>query len=467
MKKFIIFSFALLMFSCQDIVDGIDQNPNSITANQIEPILVLPGAMVANTLVQIGHLQRIAGLYSGHYVAYQSLYLNIYSYNLTSEESQSTWDRAYINTIPQVRFIQEAAAGDNLLKGIAKVIEANCIGTIASYFGNVPYSEINNNEIDDPKFDNQVDVFNALIVLLDNAISDLNAASSRSLSEDIYYGGNKTKWTEAAHTLKARFYMYLKDYGNAYASAQSGISTSANDMLFTPVGEPGVSGSKNTYWTILNGSRTGDMGSRMSHLQSLLDPAGPDYRGNAKTDETARNNYYEIKEASAGANQGVVAEYEPQPIITYRENLLILAEAGMRTQGFQTGLDRLNEFREYLNNGGWINDNFINDPFSYMPYETADFEPGGIENEDGVSADNALLREILEERYVSGYMSIMAFDDARRLRKSDSGLAVNFPLNTPTANAHPERMIYPSSELTTNSNAPDEPGLTAKTPVNQ
>ena len=61
----------------------------------------------------------------------------------------------------------------------------------------------------------------------------------------------------------------------------------------------------------------------------------------------------------------------------------------------------------------------------------------------------------------------MPFDDARRLRKGDTDVMVPFPLNVASASQQPERMPYSDDELNTNSNAPDEPGIFAKTEVNQ
>ena len=83
-------------------------------------------------------------------------------------------------------------------------------------------------------FDPQDQVFSDLILLLDDAISDLNGATSQNLPVDIYYKGNVTKWKELAYTLKARYYLQLKDYANAYTAAQSGISSAANNLKYTP-----------------------------------------------------------------------------------------------------------------------------------------------------------------------------------------------------------------------------------------
>ncbi len=94
----------------------------------------------------------------------------------------------------------------------------------------------------------------------------------------------------------------------------------------------------------------------------LLDDSNGQSRNNAKTDETARMGYYTIDETSPDANMGIAHELEPQPLITYRENLLILAESGTRTQGFDTGLAHLNDLRSYLDTGAFLNTAFSSEP---------------------------------------------------------------------------------------------------------
>ncbi len=464
-----ILIIALLATSCQDLVEGINDNPNKITIEDVDPTLFLTGAMLANTSAQAGHLNRIAGMYSGQLTGLSSLYSNIYGYSLSTAESVGTWSRIYIGIIPNVRHIREQLPGDALMQGICKVLEAHAVSTGASLFGDMPYSEVNNEEIDDPRFDSQMDVLNAVLALLDSAISDLSGASSRNLDEDIYFEGDADKWLAVANTLKARNLMHMRDYSGAYSAAQQGISDFSGNMRHIPRGDANVAeGDKNLFWTILEGSRTGDIGSAGSYLADLLDPASEIYRGNAKTDETARGMYNFIFETGGADNLGVIEQFEPMNLVSFEENHLILAEAGARTSGFTTGLQHLNEFRAWLNTGGRLNDNFSGEPFLYEAYDAADFDPGGMENADNIAADRALLREIIEERYVSGFGQFMPYDDARRLRKGDNDLSVPFPLNVPAASQHPERMPYSDDELNTNSNAPSEdPGIFVKTEVNQ
>jgi len=470
MKKIIVplTAIALLTTGC-DVDKTINDNPNDITLADVDPKLFLNGAQLANAIVQVSHLNRICGMYSGQLIGYTSLYSNIYGYALSTVETNGEWNSAYIGVITNARHIQSAAPNDKLLVGISKVLEANAIGTLALLTGDVPYSEVGQSDISDPKFDGQIEVLASLSTLLDGAISDLNGASSRKESFDIYFNGDKDKWIAAAYTLKARYALANKDYAGALAAAGNGISSSAGDMMYIPRGDAAINaGDKNLFYTIIAGSRAGDLGNDGSFLLDILDSSNAKYRGNAKTNETARHGYYTIDESSASGNTGVIEQFEPQPIATYSENQLIKAEASARS-GFASGLSALNSYRAWLHGGGRLNATFEDaDNYMYDAYVEADFTSGGMENADGVSKDKALLREIIEERYVSGFGSYMPFNDHRRLRGAgESDLIPPFPLNTVGATQHVERMQWSQGEISSNTNAPTDPGLYAKTAVNK
>ena len=473
MKKFIapLMVVALTMTSCE-IDKTLNDNPNDITLSDVDARLFLNGAMLANTQVQVGHVNRISGMFSGQVVGYTSLYSNIYTYALTSDESNDEWNAAYVGATTNLRYIRNAAPDDKLLVGISKVIEANAIGTLAILMGDVPYSEIGG-DIEDPAFDGQKAVLASLSTLLDGAIADLTAATTRNESFDIIFGGDKSKWIEAAYTLKARYALIQSDYSGALSAANNGISSSAGDMNYIPRGDAAInSGDKNLIYTLLAGSRTGDIGNKGSYLLDMLNPAESDYRGNAKTNELARHNYYVIEEMSASGNTGVANQFEPQPIATYSENQLIKAEASARTGGFAAGLSALNTYRAWLATGGRLNSTHnVAANYKYDAYVEADFTSGGMENADAVTKEVALLREILEERYVSLFGTYGPFNDHRRLRgDGETNLIVPFPLNTQAASKHVERFPYAQSEKNSNSNVPviaDQDALYTKTEVNK
>ena len=460
----------IFTISCEDFVDGINDNPNDIIVSDVQERLFLTGAQLANVQINCGHLNRISGMYSGQLIGYSSLYSNIYGFSLSTAETNDEWFQIYVGVITNMRHIANNST-NQLLVGISKVIEAHAVGTGASLFGDIPYSESGDLEISDPIFDSQIDVYSNVIALLDDAISVLNSASAGSISEDIYFGGDKAKWIAAAYTLKARFYLHQKDYSSAFSAAQNGISSADGDMMYNPPGEAGA-GDRNLFWTILEGSRSGDIGNSdqgESYLIKMLDASNVLSRNNSKTDETARKGFYTIDSSGGVANKGIIEETQSQNMVTFFENELILAECASRNGTLENGLPYLNNVRAWMNTGGHVNANFQNETYSYLAYDTSDFASGGIENLDGINSKTAFLREVIEERYVSGFGMHMPYNDSRRLRKSDANIAVPYLLyDGPQSGPWPERMPYPSIELNSNSNAPDEdPGIFIKTKVNE
>ena len=471
-KLFTKSTLALLIvfsFSCEDLNEDINSNPNDILITDVEDKLFLTGAQLANVQLQVGHLNRISGMYSGQLIGFSSLYANIYGYSLSTVESNSEWFALYVGVLNNMRQLQENSS-NALLVGIAEIIEGHAFGTAASLWGGIPYSEAGNPEIEDPTFDSQTSVYNTAIQKLTSGISTLQSASSGGLSQDIIFGGDKNKWIESAYTLIARFNLHKKDYTAAISAANNGISSASGDMKFNPPGTQ--SGDTNLFATILNGSRAGDLGNssggQESYLLQLLSNSYSTNRNHAKTDETARYGYYKINSTSGSANTGIIAETEPQNMVTYFENQLILAEAKARQGSLADGLSHLNNVRSWLNSGGNLNSNHSSNSYKYEAFVSSDFSSGGIENPDGVDANTAFLREVIEERYVSGFGMHMPYNDARRLRKSDSAYSVPFVLVGGPNPPYPERMPYAATELNSNSNAPaEDPGIFTKTEVNQ
>lgn len=255
------------------------------------------------------------------------------------------------------------------------------------------------------------------------------------------------------------------------AAAQNGINSPDNDMKFYP-GDAAAE-DKNLFWTILEGSRGGDIGNSLdggeeSFLLQLLDQSHALSRNHSKTDESARKAFYTVHPSSGSTNLGIIQQKQPQNMVTYFENKLILAEAAARMGQHTDGLSHLNAVRAWLNEGGNLNENFDNMAYNYAAFEADDFEGGGIENTDNITPKLAFLREVIEERYVSSFGMHMPFNDARRLRKSDGNIAVPNVLNDGPMPPYPERMPYGNNEINFNSNAPEnDPGIFIKTKVNQ
>jgi hypothetical protein len=467
MKNLKYLSLSLLLFismGCEKLVEGINDNPNEISSDSFEAgVLLLKGIELANISVQAGHQTRIAGMWCGQTRGLILLYKSLSEYNISAEETNGMWQNAYQGVVKQARLLRQQTATNPKAKqysGITKVLEANALGTLASMFGDIPYTEISNEAIADPKFDGQKFVFAQLQILLDEAIADLGASTNSLVTEDLMLAGNTVRWTKVARTLKARFYIHTKEYDKAYQEALVGVLTPLDALVFTP---PAIgNGSQNLNFKMIN-QRGGYWGFTGSYLDVLLGTK----RNNIKTQENARLAYYRFDGASATNNKGIAAINTPITLIGYEENTLILAESAVRTGKTAIGLTQLNNLRAYLAGGKAFIKLNAGDALKYEPYVLADFEKNGIENKEGLVTERALLREIIEERYVSGFAGLLGFDDLRRLGIKEKDIAVLPPFNSPTISQYPQRFIVAQSELSANENAPKDAGIFALTEVNK
>ncbi|CAM4349858.1 SusD/RagB family nutrient-binding outer membrane lipoprotein [Zobellia roscoffensis] len=479
MKRIFSFIFLIGLLACETIVEDLNNDPNNPT--DASATLLLTSAQLANITIHEAHVARIGGMWSGYFTGVDRQYADIQVYNVNGSSFSQIWQNIYYGVFQQANLIEAKSieVNNRLMVGIAKVLKAHAVGAAASGWGDVPLSEVANDEFDNPAFDAQTDVYNGLQTLLDEAILELESEIGSVGVADIYYGGDGGKWLEAAYTLKARLYIETREYELAYMAAEDGISSSNNSMT-APHGST-VGANENTLYTFVARSRAGDMNSSNAHITTLLDPNSSSYRGNAKTDETARYNYYFITEENArftagtepntystsvgDSLRGFASQDQSFPLITYSENLLTLAEAAARSQGFDAGLEHLNTYRAYLNGGGYLDPTYQNSDFSYMyePYSIDDFAAGGIANIDGLPEEQALLQEILEERYVTFFGQLLGFNDIRRTRNESIGIKIQ-PNSGETL---PERFIYGQEEINSNTSTPNPvPDIFTPTPIN-
>jgi hypothetical protein len=166
--------------------------------------------------------------------------------------------------------------------------------------------------------------------------------------------------------------------------------------------------------------------------------ANTNYRGNAKTDESNRLPYYFTTDGYSALDpnwvDGAFASNANFPIVSYVENQLILAESYWRTSDFVKALNHLNNARKY-------NDSTFG---GFDPYIATDF-----------ANNNALLKEIMVEKYISLYGQIEAYSDVRRTNNL-IGVKPNTGSNVP------QRFLYPQAEINTNPTNTPSKGLFEK-----
>ncbi len=460
---------------CTSYVEDSNVNLDSLTDSDAKNLF--QGVLLADQFFQTSSVARDAMIWLNQANGEDRQYIALNNWNnTTASEFDDSWNNAYVNCITQAK-LTEAKATKEVnpnLKGAAQVIEAHCMGTVTALWGDVPYSEIDitGNTLA-PRYDSQASIYIKLQLLLDDAIVNLNSTIGSGIpaSKDIYYAGDASKWINLAHSLKARYYLHVKDYTNAKAQALLGINTASGDMK-TVFGNSYVQ-NFNPYYSFLVYDRDSYM-SGDGYAARILDPSEALYRGNAKTDESARfaftyNQEYfspyslNIYGGDYGGTNGKFGSDSAIPMVTYGEMLLIIAEADARSS-FASGLTSYNNYRNLLNSGysiGIDNSGYDGETFSYLAYDSSDFNAGGIENPTpSITNQNALLREIMQERYIYLMANFECFNDFGRTNNiAEIQLKSGF-FGTP------QRFMYPQVEINANPNTPNPiPSITTKTPI--
>lgn len=466
-----IILLAIVMPACESVVDGLNVDPNNPTDAPAE--LILTSAQIANVTVHEGHTVRVAGMWSGYFTGVDRQYKDIYNYNITGASFNQIWENIFYGVVSQSKLVIKKAetVNNRLVKGIALIVQASALGAATAGWGDIPFSQTSDiTTYSNPMFESQIDVYANLQNMLDLAIEELSSGAGTSPGvADIHFGGNAGKWIAVAYTLKARFYLETHQYQLAYEATTTGIQAAENSMV-VPHGN-NLNSNENFMYAFIARSRAGDLNSAGTLITKLLDPAEGLYRGNAKTDETARFNFLFLTTNPNGIipntnTSGVFAQTASYPVVTYEENLLTAAETAVRAVNFETGLAKLNAYRAHMNSGGYISPAFLTGTytFKYEPYTADDFAPGGLVNVGSLTAEEALLQEILLERYIAFFGHELGFNDLRRTRRETVGVK----LIPTTGTSLPERFIYSEAEINSNINAPNPvPDIFTPTPINQ
>ena len=434
LKNYILlFSTGLAMLSCSSYTDGINVDPNNFT--EAPGNLLVGQAELEVVKLTSSNASRLSGIFTDQFTGSDRQYETINNYTLTAGDFDDEWDDVYVQGAAQAILAKEAGleSGDDLLVGVASIMEALLMGEAAALWGDIPYSAaFDVVENANPTYDSQTQVFADVQALLSDAATRLGTARVANVYNSAFVG-NSAVWAEIAHSLKARYYLIAKDYANALTHAQLGISSASGDLLSL---HSTVNGSENLYWQFEEEQRGGYLTANNSNLVQLL--SGTRARLLATPGDAARlNDYFVATPAGHSLNtNSYFAVDAPYPIVSFVETKLIEAEAAARTGG--DGLTPFNEVRAYL----------------ASKYD-ASFPASN-------ASGDALINQILEEKYCSMPGSIQVFNDTRRTKN-----VLGVPVKNSTAPSIPQRFLYPQIEINSNANFPGLIDLFQPTPVNQ
>src|SRR5438034_2856090 len=430
---------------------GLTENPNNpLEVTALQQLI----AMQSNMATRLeGQIARCAGIYTQQLIGSNNQQLAYCTqYAVTESDISGQMSGFYTGGgLLALRNIRAAAktSGDQFLYGIAKVWEGLAMGTATSVWGDLPYSEAVNPDIAEHVLDSQESIYAAVQTRLDEGIAALQTAASGATGNcnpaegDLIYCAKAVpratqiqRWIRAAYTLKARFHLHLveqhgnAEYGLALAAAQNGISeapTSASQAMngqalgdFDMFHGTTQDFDANIWAEFLSTRQDIVAGNTLIRiLKARSDPRLAAYfDANAKGQfiGSDQNNVAVPKDSAPSVvNTGVRRQFAfRQPIVTWAENQLILAEA------------------------------------KYMTGDSA----GAVVNVDAVRAavgmpalGNVSFTDVMTEKYIAMYQNIDVWSDYKR---------TCIPALTPfgTATEVLGRLPYGSAERTSNPHIP-------------
>lgn len=445
MKKSIIriavLSLAVMMFNCGDFLSGgiLDSDPNSADKVPLESLFVATQAVnYGFYTTDIGVLsclfmQQTAGV-AHQYIDYENYFFTNGNFAFFGQMYQEG-GLIDIATIKEIAVEEEKPT----IAAITKIYEALLFATGADAWGDIPYTEANDPDIEHPHYDNQESVHDACIALLDQAIAELGSADEFfDDSNDFSFGGDRQAWIRAANSLKARILLnwaevHDENYGLALTAAQSGINSNDGSWV-APFRD--VVDEQNPYYQFFY--NRGDNIRVGKHFMDLFidsnDPRKEFYFG---LDD---NGGYSGSEHSSFSSQA--SWFNPSTfgspgwdldILSYEENLFMIAECEFQTGDEAGALATLNDALGVIENR-W------------------GFEANSIQRYSGLSGD-ALLEAIMNEKYKALFLNMQTWNDWKR-----TGYPAIVSLD-PEGKDIPRRFLYPSDEENTNDNFPGILGM--------
>src|SRR5438876_50985 len=150
-----VLALALLAGGCSDFLNGpgLTENPNNpLVATPIQ-VLVSVEANMATRLE--GQVARCASIFTQQLIGSNNQQLQWCTAYLVGESDISGQMAGFYTGggLFGIRQVEAAAqtAGDNIMLGIAKVLEGLMMGTAASVWGDLPYSEALTPGVESPK----------------------------------------------------------------------------------------------------------------------------------------------------------------------------------------------------------------------------------------------------------------------------------------------------------------------------
>ncbi|MCC3157545.1 SusD/RagB family nutrient-binding outer membrane lipoprotein [Hymenobacter sp. 15J16-1T3B] len=446
MKKYLLFlGLALgggVLTSCDKFFD-VNNDPNNPTTSS--PNFLLPG--IISQGIQTQMFTSLTTTYLTQYTVRKSAISSTDQFYLSNANSTNTFNYTYFYSAGNIPTMNEAAEkeGSPVYIGAGKIIYAMDLAHCTDMLGDIPYTEaFQGGQNYTPKYDSQESIYAAINQLCDEGIAIMQRPasesfrplyiSSPSVSGDILFKGDRTKWIKFAKGLKARQLNHLskKSTYNPQLILQlvsESMSSSADDAQLqyetavAPLtGTTSIFGptrnnySASTFSTniikYLNGNVAG------AAFPGVTDPRLPIMATTISTGvdpgvtNTAGNT---LNGATDFYSSWYARELGYFEVLTYHELQFIKAEAAFRSGDLNTAFTAYKEgISAHMKKIG-VGGTNANPAVTFPTITQAQINDYLASAAVAQSASQLTLKHIMEQKYIAMFLNPESWSDLRRM----------------------------------------------------
>jgi hypothetical protein len=350
LKTGLIVVLVAFMSSCETWIDP-EINVDPVNPADVPITLLIPTIQLDLGFMQMGNpCARPTNIWMQIYdgVARQSFTQGRYQF--TAADVNNLWGSIYTEQLMNAKIIiqkaEEQESPHNL--GVGKVLMAVSLGITTDMWGDVPYSDAlkGMDNVLKAEFDTQQEVYDSIFSLLDQAVTNLNAAEDPiGINGDTWYDGDPDAWINAARAIKARHTLQLskKNDNAAYTAALAltdAFSSNADNIeaRFTAANQ-------NPLFQFME-QRSGDLvmcATLLAELQANDDPRIPFYYAEDGNGEYTGSIPGSENDAASLPGPYLAGQAASTWLMTYSELKFIEAECALQTGDASRAATAFNE----------------------------------------------------------------------------------------------------------------------------
>lgn len=459
--------------SCKKDYFDINTDPNYPSNVDIAQLLPTSEAAIAHVIGN--NFQIFGGLYSEYWTQSPtaSQYKTIEQYAPGANDFDAPWRILYDQALTNLKVIQTKANAEGKANytAISKILSAYTFQLLTDNFGDVPYSEALKGPegLLAPKYDRQEDIYNGIISMTKEGISLIDESSDlHPTTDDLLYGGDMSLWRKFGNTLLLKMYLRLSEVSPAVA--QQGITElDAAGAQFLGSLESGQvkyfadGGNTNPlYSEIIQLGSTQNLVASATAINYFLGDSINDPRLTVFYNTSLNGSYVGLPQGLFSATPGIQTSYPgnitggyaadpaaalaPVNLISATESFFLQSEAAQR--GWLISADAKGSYE------AGITESFQSLGLTQTDLDTFMVQTGVVYPVAGSATEQ--LKSIMTMKWASlcGTQNIEAWADQRRTGYPDFFVVSAASLYGTTI--LPERLLYPSTEVTRNGNFPGQ-----------